>query len=33
MEGDYAPTKIAATDTEGNDKRQVIIINGKEIEF
>ena len=33
MEGDYAPQKVAQTDKEGNDVKQVIIINGKEIEF
>lgn len=36
MEGDYAPTKVAQTDTKGNNvktKRQVFIVNGQEIEF
>jgi hypothetical protein len=34
MEGSYAPSKVAATDTEGNDvKRQIIVIGGKELEF
>lgn len=32
MEGDYAPTKIAATDTKGNDAEPTIIIwGGKQI--
>lgn len=33
MEGNYAPAKIAQTDKEGNDVKQVMIINGKEIVF
>jgi hypothetical protein len=33
MEGSYAPSKIATTDTKGNEVKQVMIINGKEIEF
>ena len=33
MEGDHAPAKVAQTDKDGNDVKQVIIINGKEIEF
>jgi len=33
MEGDYAPTKIANTDKDGNDVKQTMIINGKVIEF
>ena len=33
MEGIYAPTKIANTDKDGNDVKQVMIINGKAIEF
>ena len=28
MEGDYAPTKIAATDTKGNDVEQTLIVWG-----
>ena len=34
MEGDYSPTKIANTNTKGEDiEPQVFIINGKEIKF
>jgi hypothetical protein len=33
MEGDYAPTKTAQTNVNGEDVQQVIIINGKEIKF
>ena len=31
--GSNAPTKIATTDTEGNNVKQVMIINGRTIEF
>ena len=31
--GSNAPTKVANTDPEGNAIKQVIIVNGKEIEF
>lgn len=33
MNGDYAPTKVANTDKDGNDVKQVIIIGGKEVQF
>lgn len=33
MTGDNAPTKVANTTFDGQDVKQVIIINGKEIEF
>lgn len=33
IESDYAPTKVANTTVDGKDVKQVIVINGKEIEF